>query len=58
MSVKRAKGFIVCLTMAMFLVGTMCASVRAADPKEKGKIPTEPIKIGFVVPMSGVAATL
>ena len=58
MLVKRAKCLIVCLAVAMLLVGTMCAGAGAADQKEKGKIPTEPIKIGFVVPMSGVAATL
>jgi len=58
MLAKRAKSFVVCLVGVMFLLGTMCAGVSAADSKEKGKIPSEPIKIGFVVPMSGVAATL
>ena len=58
MLAKRAKSYVVCLVVAMFLVGTMSANASAADPKEKGKIPTEPIKIGVVVPMSGVASTL
>ena len=55
---QRAKSFIVCIAMAIFLTGTISAIASAADEKEKGKIPTEPIKIGFVVPMSGVAASL
>ncbi len=54
MLVKRAGSFIVCLTVAVFMMGAMVAG--AAD--QKAKIPTDPIKIGFVVPLSGVAATL
>ncbi len=54
MPVKRARSFIVCFAVAMFLMGAMGAG--AAD--QKAKIPTDPIKIGFVVPLSGVAATL
>lgn len=58
MLLKRAKSFIGCLSIAIFLLGTG-AIASAADQKEKrGKIPTEPIKIGFAVPMSGVAASL
>ena len=56
MSVRRAKSFIVCLVIAVFFIGTISAVAGAAD--QKAKIPTEPIKIGFVVPLSGVAATL
>lgn len=58
MFAKRAGSFVVCLVGVMFLSGILCANGSAADTREKGKIPNEPIKIGFVVPMSGVAATL
>lgn len=56
MSVKRARSFIVCMAITMFLIGITGSGAGAAD--QKGKIPTDPIKIGFVIPMSGVAATL
>ena len=56
MSVTRGRSFVVCLVIGVFLMGTISAVASAAD--QKGTIPTEPIKIGFVVPLSGVAATL
>lgn len=56
MSVERTRSLIVCIAITVFLVGAMAFSAVAAD--QKGKIPTDPITIGFVVPMSGVAATL
>jgi branched-chain amino acid transport system substrate-binding protein len=56
MLVRRGRSLVVCLGIAVFLMGTISAVVSAAD--QKAKIPTEPIKIGFVVPLSGVAATL
>lgn len=58
MSVRRDKSFIACIAIAAFILVGMSAIAGAADPKEKAKIPTDPIKIGFVVPLSGVAATL
>ncbi|MGZ3559743.1 MAG: ABC transporter substrate-binding protein, partial [Thermodesulfobacteriota bacterium] len=56
MLVTRGKSFVVCLVIAVFLIGTISAIADAAD--QKANIPTGPIKIGFVVPLSGVAATL
>lgn len=55
---KRVMSFIAGLVIAIFLMGTVGAIDSAADQKEKEKIPTEPIKIGFVVPLSGTMATL
>ena len=56
MLAKSAKSIIMCLVVAGFLMAAISADAVAAD--QKAKIPTEPIKIGFVVPLSGVAATL
>ena len=54
---RKPGSLIVCVAIATaLLLGAMGGPAAAAD--QKGSIPSDPIKIGFVVPLSGVAATL